>query len=65
MQTTAMNSEEISEQDEAAVTIQTKYRQFQAKSQADDLRIENAAVKIQAGLRGYQARKRVQQIRSG
>jgi len=51
------------EQKDAAVLIQTKYRQFQAKNVVDDLRQEKAAIQIQSGVRGYKARQRVKNIR--
>jgi len=48
----------------AAVKIQTKYRQFKAKSRVSLMREErNAAVKIQAGFRGFKARQQVQLMR--
>ena len=51
------------QQQEAAVKIQSKYRQFQSKSLVDDMRQEAAATKIQAGIRGYRDRKKVKTIR--
>jgi hypothetical protein len=49
----------MEEEREAAVLIQTKYRQYEAKTLADDLRQNNAAVKIQAGIRGYLTRQQL------
>jgi len=52
--------------EEAAVKIQTKYRQYRAKSLVSSMRQErNAAVKIQAGYRGFKARQQVEQMRYG
>jgi hypothetical protein len=53
----------LEEEREAAVLIQTKYRQYEAKSLTDDLRQQNAAVKIQAGIRGYLTRKQLKASR--
>lgn len=38
---------------QAAVAIQTKYRQYQAKSTVDERRREIAAIKIQSTIRGF------------
>jgi hypothetical protein len=51
-------------QDAAAVIIQTKYRQSQAKTTADELRREKAAIKIQSCARGFVARQKVKTIRA-
>jgi len=53
----------MTEQDLAAIKIQTKYRQYRAKQQVGAIRQERAAVKIQAGWRGYLAREEVRQMR--
>jgi hypothetical protein len=55
--------EDIEESENAAVVIQTKYRQHQAKSSVDEMRRSNAAVKIQSAARGFLARKRVKHLR--
>jgi hypothetical protein len=48
---------------QAAVTIQTKYRQYQAKSTVDEKRREIAAIKVQSAARGFLARQRVKRMR--
>ena len=53
----------MTEQDLAAIKIQTKYRQFRAKKQVSTVREKRAAIKIQAGWHGYIARKEVQLMR--
>ena len=55
----------MTEQDLAAIKIQTKYRQYRAKNQVTAIRQERAAVKIQAGYRGYLARQLVRQMKYG
>ena len=50
--------------EQAAVKIQSKFRQFQARQRVSVLRQEkHAATKIQAGYRGFKARKQVQRMR--
>ena len=51
------------EQQDAAVAIQTKYRQHHASHVVQDKREDKAAVKIQAGFRGYQDRIKVKQLK--
>jgi len=53
----------MTEQDLAAIKIQTKYRQYRAKMQVNAIRRERAAIKIQAGYHGYVARKLVREMR--
>ena len=53
----------MTEQDLAAIKIQTKYRQYRAKMQVNAVRQERAAIKIQAGYHGYVARKLVREMR--
>ena len=53
----------MTEQDLAAIKIQTKYRQYRAKMHVTAIRQERAAIKIQAGCRGYIARKHVREMR--
>jgi hypothetical protein len=53
------------QQQEAALKIQTKYRQYHAKQVVDAKRKEVAAVKIQAGYRGFQDRQKVKEMREG
>lgn len=55
--------ENVAESDKAALTIQTKFRQTQAKSTVDEKRRHSAAVKIQSAGRGYLGRKRVARLR--
>ncbi|KAL5019500.1 hypothetical protein ScPMuIL_002392 [Solemya velum] len=50
-------------QQEAALAIQTKYRQHAAQKEVEVLKEEDAAVKIQAGFRGYQDRQKVLEIK--
>jgi len=54
----------MTEQDLAAMKIQTKYRQYRAKMRVTGIRQERAAVKIQAGYRGHLARMQVHEMRS-
>ena len=54
----------LTEQDIAAIKIQTKYRQYLAKRYVNGIREERAAIKIQAGYHGWVARKEVQRMRS-
>ncbi len=51
------------EQEDAALKIQTKYRQFSAKQEVEEMRHDNAAVRIQAGYRGYLDRQKVKAVR--
>lgn len=51
------------EQQDAAVKIQTKYRQHQSKGVVDQMRQDKAATKIQAGIRGHLGRRRVANLR--
>lgn len=51
------------QQEDAALKIQTKYRQFSAKQEVEEMRQDNAAVKIQAGYRGYVDRQKVKAVR--
>ena len=44
------------EQQAAALKIQTKYRQHNAKQQVEQVRQEKAATKIQSGFRGHRDR---------
>ena len=53
----------MTEQDLAAIKIQTKYRQHRAKRHVTAIRQDRAAVKIQAGYRGYVAREHVRHMR--
>ena len=55
----------LTEQDLAAIRIQTKYRQHRARQHVAAVREQRAAVKIQAGYHGWVARKEVRRIRSG
>lgn len=52
------------EQEDAALKIQTKYRQFTAKKEVQEMREDQAAVKIQAGYRGYRDRRRVKALKN-
>jgi hypothetical protein len=52
------------EQEGAALKIQTKYRQFTAKKEVQEMREDQAAVKIQAGYRGYRDRRRVKALKN-
>ena len=52
------------QQQDAALTIQTKYRQYNAKKVVQGKKEEQAAVKIQSGFRGYQDRQKVKGMRS-
>ena len=54
----------LTEQDLAAIRIQTKYRQHRARQHVAAVREQRAAVKIQAGYHGWVARKEVRRIRS-
>jgi len=54
----------LTQQDLAAIKIQTKYRQYRAKQYVAGVRAERAAVKIQAGYHGWVARKEVRRMRS-
>jgi len=54
----------MTEQDLAAIKIQTKYRQHIAKKKVMAVREERAAIKIQAGFHGWVARREVQRMRS-
>jgi len=50
--------------EKAAVMIQTKVRQVQAKNRVGAMRHEKqAAVKIQAGYRGFKARQKVRRMK--
>ena len=51
------------EQQDAALTIQTKYRQHHAKKCVKEKREEKAATKIQSGYRGFQDRQKVKAMR--
>ena len=51
------------EQQEAALKIQTKYRQHHAKQVVEEKREEQAAIKIQAGYRGMQDRNKVKEMK--
>ena len=51
------------EQQDAALCIQTKYRQYHSKKVVQEKREEKAAVKIQAGYRGHLDRERVKSIK--
>ena len=51
------------QQQGAALTIQTKYRQYNAKKVVEEKKQEQAAVKIQAGFRGHQDREKVKSMR--
>ena len=53
----------MTEQDIAAIKIQTKYRQYRSKKLVQGIREERAAIKIQAAARGYLARVNVRQMR--
>lgn len=48
------------EQTEAAIIIQSKYRQYRARREAESLRRERAATHIQATYRGYTERKQLE-----
>ena len=51
------------EQQDAALRIQTKYRQHHAKQVVEEKREEAAATKIQAGFRGMQDRNKVKEMK--
>ena len=51
------------EQQQAALLIQTKYRQFSAKKTVEEMKREQAAVKIQSGYRGMHDRNRVKSLK--
>ncbi|KAK3584106.1 hypothetical protein CHS0354_021169 [Potamilus streckersoni] len=51
------------QQQDAAVKIQTQYRQHAAKKEVEQLEKEDAALKIQAGFRGYNDRQKVLEMK--
>ncbi|KAL3886899.1 hypothetical protein ACJMK2_026859 [Sinanodonta woodiana] len=51
------------QQQDAAVKIQTQYRQHAAKIEVEQLEKEDAALKIQAGFRGYHDRQKVLEMK--
>ncbi|KAK0044322.1 nucleolin 2-like isoform X7, partial [Biomphalaria pfeifferi] len=50
------------QQNNAAVLIQTQYRQKEAKEEVQELRMEQAAIKIQSGFRGHMDREQVRKM---
>lgn len=50
-------------QQDAALAIQTKFRQHAAKQEVEVIREEKAATKIQAGFRGHQGRMQADDIK--
>ena len=50
------------EHQKAALSIQTKYRQYHAKKEVEKIREEQAAITIQSSIRGYHARKEVEEL---
>ncbi|XP_055866574.1 abnormal spindle-like microcephaly-associated protein homolog isoform X5 [Biomphalaria glabrata] len=52
------------QQNNAAVLIQTQYRQKEAKEEVQELRMEQAAIKIQSGFRGHMDREQVRKMRA-
>ncbi|KAH9489470.1 hypothetical protein Btru_037730 [Bulinus truncatus] len=52
------------QQNNAAVMVQTQYRQHTAKEEVQELRREQAAIKIQSGFRGYVDREHVRKMRT-
>ncbi|CAH1796274.1 unnamed protein product [Owenia fusiformis] len=52
------------EQQAAALKIQTKYRQHNAKQQVEQVRQEKAATKIQSGFRGHRDREKVKELKA-
>ncbi|KAK3762337.1 hypothetical protein RRG08_057782 [Elysia crispata] len=51
------------QQQQAAVTIQSQYRQHSAKSEVKAMREEDAATRIQAGFRGFIDREQVRSMK--
>ena len=47
------------QQQEAALKIQTQYRQHSSQQEVAEMKEEEAAVKIQAGFRGYIDRQEI------